>query len=1025
VRGPQRVLWPAAGTATVDLTLPLSAAGVDRSVARLGARAGALPVRVASVASEANGTPRVAGRPSAPGLARVAVTVHDRTASGRVGADGLVLSVGRADGKAGADRLAVAVDYSSFAKAYGGDWASRLRLVQLPACALATPTLASCQGATPVPTANDPQGQTVSAQVTVVGGQPTMLLLEGGASGDNGDYAATSLSSAGSWQVSTQTGDFSWSYPMRMPPSLGGPAPSLALGYASGSVDGRTGATNNQTSWIGEGWDLWSGFIERRYASCADDNPSHETGDRCWFNHNATLSLNGHSGELIKNGSVWRLKDDDGTRVERLTDAARANGDNDNEYWKVTTTDGVQYFFGYHRPPGWSAGQPVTNSTWTVPVYGNNSGEPCHDSTFADSWCNQAWRWNLDYVFDPHDNSMAYFYGKETGAYGRDNTPSQRTTYDRGGWLDRIEYGMRRGAEYTQAAPLRVLFDARERCLAGCWTGAAWTSDPVTSAWPDTPWDQYCEDAPCTEQGSPTFWSARRLAKVITQIRNGTNTYADVESWTLRHEFLDAGNGEGIPLWLRGVTRTGHVTTAGGSVVSDPEITFDPGATAMDNRVDGPSDGRTALRRWRVRSIRTETGGDIIVTYSAHDCTRANPPVPETNTKRCMPAFYAPEGTGEPTLDWFHKYVVDRVDLDDVVTDQLNTTTFYDYLDNLAWHYTDDEITKDEFKTWSDWRGYGRVRVRHGDPSGPQTAVEYRYLRGMDGDHLPGGGVRDVHVTDTWGDSVEDHEALRGFQLQEITFNGPAGAEVASTRNEPWKHGPTATRTRNGITTNAWIVNVGQARQRTALAAGGFRYAKTVTTFNTDGLPTTSDVFGDENLTGDETCSRTLYARNDSIWMIDRISQSETLSVSCAQASTPAVPATVLSRWRAFYDTYVNESSFGAPPTRGLAVRTEELDLWNGANPVYVRTATNGYDANGRIFSVTDPRIHHDDRLHHGPRWPGDTDDGHEPAPACDHDNAGARVGCADEGLGCQSGAHRCHLRRPRPADERVAARSV
>ena len=38
------------------------------------------------------------------------------------------------------------------------------------------------------------------------------------------------------------------------------------------------------------------------------------------------------------------MKDDDGTRIQKLTGAD--NGDNDGEYWKVTTPDGVQYFFG-------------------------------------------------------------------------------------------------------------------------------------------------------------------------------------------------------------------------------------------------------------------------------------------------------------------------------------------------------------------------------------------------------------------------------------------------------------------------------------------------------------------------------------------------------------------------------------------------------------------------------------------------------------------------------------------------------
>ena len=48
-------------------------------------------------------------------------------------------------------------------------------------------------------------------------------------------------------------------------------APDLGLSYNSGRIDGQTGTTNNQSSWVGDGFDLWSGFIERRYKPCYDD----------------------------------------------------------------------------------------------------------------------------------------------------------------------------------------------------------------------------------------------------------------------------------------------------------------------------------------------------------------------------------------------------------------------------------------------------------------------------------------------------------------------------------------------------------------------------------------------------------------------------------------------------------------------------------------------------------------------------------------------------------------------------------
>src|SRR5581483_10878147 len=220
---------------------------------------------------------------------------------------------------------------------------------------------------------------------------PSVYALAATPSGGAGDYTATSLTPSATWQAGGSAGDFEWSYPLRMPPPPGGSAPDLKLTYSSGAVDGRTSATNNQTSWAGEGFDLWSGYIERKYKSCTDDTAGGgpKTGDECWGTQNATMSLNGTGVDLVRDDATgaWHPKNDDGSRVELLTDTGLGNGDNDGEYWRVTTADGTQYYFGRNRLPGWTAGKPETASTWTVPVFGNDAGEPCHASTFAASWC--------------------------------------------------------------------------------------------------------------------------------------------------------------------------------------------------------------------------------------------------------------------------------------------------------------------------------------------------------------------------------------------------------------------------------------------------------------------------------------------------------------------------------------------------------------------------------------------------------------------------------------------------------------
>ncbi|WP_213457323.1 SpvB/TcaC N-terminal domain-containing protein, partial [Rhizomonospora bruguierae] len=872
--------------------------------------------------------------------------VMDRAATTEAGVDGLLLQVSRSDGQHAPGVVEVRVDYATFASAYGADWASRLRLVNLA-------------DDRPLKTTND--GAAVSARVPVgASGAVTTLAATAGSGGQTGDYTATSLSPASTWDVSQQTGAFSWSYPLRVPPGVGGPEPNLSLSYNSNAVDGRTSGTNNQGSWIGDGWDLWPGFIERQYKSCNDDkdavdgvDPNNKNvygGDQCWLKPegNATLSLNGHSTELVKStGKLWKGVSDDGSKIELLTDATINNGDDNGEYWRVTTTDGIQYYFGWNKGSGGTSGSTATDSTWTTPVYGNHPGEPGYTAgDFAASRRTQAWRWNLDYVVDPHGNTMTYFYTRETGAYGREGDVNKRTTYDRGGYLTRIEYGNRSDAATTTPAAAQILFDVADRCTPGatCYDSAG---KPIPASWPDTPWDQYCAAVPCTDKLSPTYWTQKRLSRIRAQVYSGTGTtYTDVEWWTLRHAYLQAGGNDGQPMWLVGITRTGKVTTAGGTEVSDPEVVFDPGADALPNRVDRPADGRSDLFRYRLTTITTETGAQFGVTYSAPECTPSTVPSdPSTNTKRCFPQYYAPEGE-QPTLNWFHKYRVARVDIYDNTGGFEHQQTNYDYLDTPAWHYNDSELIEPKKRTWSEFRGYGKVTVREGLESGTQSATQYVYLRGMDGDKVTG-GTRKVTVTDSQGTVVTDHDAYAGMLLEQTTLLGAGGSWISGTITIPVKQGPTAT----FGALKAWMTNVGTTRTRLKLSNGTTRLTKTVTTYNSDNLPTQVDDLGDESTAADDICTRTWYARNAANWMLDKVKKTETVGVNCD--TTPSLPADMVSSSRITYDKDTNDWNTDLP-VQGDTAKTEEIDSWTGTTPNWITTGRGTFDANGRVRDAYD-----------------------------------------------------------------------
>src|SRR5262249_52079914 len=144
---------------------------------------------------------------------------------------------------------------------------------------------------------NNTSTKTVTATIPTGG----MVAAVAGTSGDAGSYAATKLQPSSTWTAGGNSGDFTWSYPMRVPPSVGGPAPALNLSYSAQSVDGLMAGSNNQPGWAGAGFDFTpGGFIERGYKGCGDDmtggNNTTKTGDLCWVTDNATLSLAGHSG---------------------------------------------------------------------------------------------------------------------------------------------------------------------------------------------------------------------------------------------------------------------------------------------------------------------------------------------------------------------------------------------------------------------------------------------------------------------------------------------------------------------------------------------------------------------------------------------------------------------------------------------------------------------------------------------------------------------------------------------------------
>ncbi|MGC0208408.1 polymorphic toxin-type HINT domain-containing protein [Streptomyces levis] len=928
---------------------------------------------------------------AAAGEARVSVLPQEAARKAEVTG---VLLTAEAD-KAGTAELSV--NYSAFASAVGGDWSQRLHLVQLPACALTTPQKEECRTQKPLATKNDPADQTLSATVRLAEAEPsgetTQLVKAAGAAAEGatvlavtaasagsgqaptgtGDYSATPLSASSAWEAGGNSGSFTWSYDFTMPPAAAGPLPSLSLSYDSGSIDGRTASTNNQGTTVGEGFTLTESYIERSYASCDDDGHA-DVFDQCWKYDNARLVLNGKSSRLIKDKTdgQWRLEDDDASQVTRSTGAD--NGDDNGEHWTVTTGNGTKYVFGLNKLDG--AGTERTNSSWTVPVFGDDSGEPGYSggAAFADRSVTQAWRWNLDYVEDTHGNASTYWYTKESNHYKKNKAETANASYTRGGHLTRIEYGLRKGALFTDKADAKVTFDHAERCTA---VDCSSLTQATADNWPDVPFDAICSngDTECDAAG-PSFFSRKRVTGVHTLSYNVTNNdYDPVDSWTLTQQYLDGGDigdSSDHTLTLESLKRTGKA--------GDATITLDPISFTYQmrpNRVDA-TDDILPLTRPRISTITSETGAITTVTLSSPECVRSQVigAAEDSNARSCYPQYWNINGAENASVDWFHKYRVLAVTVYDPAANNQAVEHSYNY-SGAAWHHSDEPFTPQDERTWSNWRGYQKVTATTGATTTRSKMVSL-YLQGMHGDKNADGTTKSVSVeplldTDVDFVAVTDSNQYAGRLRQQVTYNG--SQPITSTFIN-YTHRQTGLQSVPDAVDqpSRWVRDTVTYTSTHLSATNSWRSHVVTKRYDTLGMVTTVDDYGQKGLSADETCTRTWYARNDTAGITSLISRTRTVARECSITDSsldmPATSATrgdLLSDTAVVYDTPTATAwSANQKPTKGQAT-------WTGRATGYTATAdtsgertpsgwqttsTTAFDDLGRPTSITDTAGH-------------------------------------------------------------------
>lgn len=936
--------------------------------------------------------------------------------------------------------LQVRIDYTAFQEAYGAGWADRMRVMAFPACYLRTPQRPECSTGVPIEfdnnqlqqrlvfstvddsvfdgqdidtTAGDSvaaasnsspaarRSDSLSRSSTVTARATGSAGVVYAAGGSGGNYGATPTSASLGWQVGPGSGEFTWSYPFTLPAASMGDTPGLSLNYSSAAVDGMTVAENGQADQAGTGWSLSTNFISRGYGSCSDDGFGTK-GDLCWKTgpngliDDLTIVLNGQSSPLVRiagRTDEFRLRQDPTWKVQLLSGTSQtANGDNNNEQFLVTDTDGTRYYFGSS-----------SDSTLTVPVFGEDPNEPCYGSgTLAkDRWCNQGYRWMLQRTVDAHGNKTVYTYGKETNRYAIWGNTTATVAYDRAAMLKQIEYGFSRGT--TPVAHQVVKIGFGDRCaneLEGT------SCDPTTQGptqkpylWPDVPTDLMCAAGETCTVGSPTFFSTKRYAKVETSTVAGNSsptTTRIVDTWVLTHTLPDPDgsgteNPEKADLWLSGVQRTG--TGDGGASETLPSLRFF-GTDPLRNRITVPA-GEPKFLKYRVAAIRNEAGGWVDVTYGhaenkACDATYVSGLNRWQSQKECFAQLYSPASSTTPTYEWFHKYVVTRVALGDNslgyrYQDSASKPTDlgdlqvldYEYLGNPAWRFNDDRTRDFEDRTWNDWRGYETTVIHTRNTNGNDYSVgtgdlsrqRITRFRGMNqslANPNTGAQVSASIETNEINNPAEEQADKAWFQglIAESEIKDPGGALITRTYTD---YGNVATADDpNGL--KARIVYPRFVRERTSNTAtaaeggaGGDFLRETSTRIDTGASSTDDETQSTDNLglrvgtvisvetiarvantAGNQyqRCTTTQWAANASAWM-RRPTRTNTYVQGCGATTQSDASTRMLRRTRMYYD---NSEDTGTPDDsaliRGDLTLTKNFldpvaETWQGSHASY------------------------------------------------------------------------------------------